>query len=99
VATPRDTSGAASAAPFRMLAYVRVSKGDPDSVGLAAQRATIQAEADRRGWSLEWYEDAGISARSLNRPGIQAALARLAAGEADGLVVSRRMKRQETRQG
>ena len=58
-------------------------------LGLAAQRATIQAEADQRGWQVEWVEDAGFTASNLRRPGLQRALVMLAAGEAEALVVAR----------
>jgi len=55
-----------------------------------AQRQAIGAEAQRRGWSLEEIvEDAGYSAKDLRRPGISTVLERMAAGEADVLVVSK----------
>jgi DNA invertase Pin-like site-specific DNA recombinase len=55
--------------------------------GLAAQRATIEAEAERRGWDLvDTIEDRGYSARDLKRPGVQQALER---GEAGALVVAK----------
>ncbi|MDP9458959.1 MAG: recombinase family protein [Actinomycetota bacterium] len=76
----------------RVIASVRVStREQADSgLGLAAQRATIQAEATRRGWDdVIWVEDAGYTASNLRRPGLQRALAMLAAGEADALVVAR----------
>ena len=57
---------------------------------MAAQNAAIISEAERRGWELIGIvDDGGFSARDLNRPGIQVALDRLAAGEADALVVSK----------
>ncbi len=56
-----------------VFAYTRVStaeQGD-SGAGLAAQRAAIEAEAQRRGWqSIEWVCDAGHSAKSLIRPGL-----------------------------
>jgi DNA invertase Pin-like site-specific DNA recombinase len=58
--------------------------------GLAAQRATILAEAERRGWRpVEVIEDAGYSGKSLERPGIKAALDALQSTRADTFVVSR----------
>src|SRR4051794_24941049 len=57
--------------------------------GLDAQRATLQAEADRRGWALEFVIEEGLSAKDLNRPALTAALARLDKGEADVLMVSK----------
>jgi len=76
---------------MRALCYLRVSTTEQASngAGLDAQRATIAAEAERRGWGVSWIEDAGCSARDLRRPGIQEALRRLAAGEADALVVAK----------
>lgn len=74
-----------------VLGYVRVSTEEQatSGLGLADQRRTIAAEADRRGWHVEWVEDAGYSARDLRRPGVATALDRLASGEARTLVVSK----------
>lgn len=77
---------------LQVLGYVRVSTGEQadSGAGLEAQRHAIEAECERRGWTLLDVEvDAGHSARSLKRPAIQRALGRLAAGEARGLVVSK----------
>ena len=76
---------------MNVIGYLRVStREQADSgLGLAAQRATIQAEADQRGWHVEWVEDAGFTASNLRRPGLQRALTTLAAGKADALVVAR----------
>jgi DNA invertase Pin-like site-specific DNA recombinase len=77
---------------MRMLAYTRVSTAEQadNGHGLPAQRAAIEAEAARRGdWTLEWVEDRGVSAKSTRRFGLTYALARLDAGDADGLVVAR----------
>jgi DNA invertase Pin-like site-specific DNA recombinase len=76
---------------MRVLGYIRVSTDEQaeSAAGLAAQRAAILSEAQRRGWSVEFIEDAGYSAKDMNRPGIQAALGSLAAGKADVLCVSR----------
>lgn len=75
-----------------VIAYLRVSTEEQaDSrAGLDAQRAAIEHEASIRGWrAVDWVVDAGWSAKSLKRPGIQAALSRLVAGEADTLVVAK----------
>src|SRR3954451_18546636 len=75
-----------------VIACLRVSTSEQaDSrAGLEAQRAAILAEAVRRGWShVEFVEDAGYSARSLRRPGLEGALARLRRGDAAVLVVSK----------
>jgi DNA invertase Pin-like site-specific DNA recombinase len=74
------------------IGYVRVSTEEQadSQLGLAAQRAAIIAEADRRGWRLvEIIEDAGVSGRSLNRPGMTMVLAALREKRADTLVVSK----------
>lgn len=77
---------------LQVLGYVRVSTGEQADrgAGLGAQRHAIEAECERRGWTLLDVEvDAGHSARSLKRPAIQHALERLSAGEVGGLVVSK----------
>lgn len=56
---------------------------------LDAQRATLIAEAEKRDWAVEVVADEGKSAKSLNRPGLQSALARLDAGQADYLMAIR----------
>lgn len=73
------------------LAYVRVSTAEQAENGasLDAQRATLTAEARRRGWAVEVVADEGLSAKSLNRPGLLSALVRLDAGEADYLLAVR----------
>lgn len=82
--------------PLRVIGYLRVSTGEQadSGLGLDAQRACIQAEADRRGWTIvRWIEDAGVSGKSLKRPGIQEALRLLEAPrrtrEVDTLVVAK----------
>lgn len=57
--------------------------------GIEAQRSAISAEADRRGWQVEWVEDAGRSGKDINRPGISRALDLLRQGQAEALVVSK----------
>ena len=58
--------------------------------GLAAQRAAILAECQRRGWHLvDVIEDAGYSAKDLKRPGVRIALDMLQSGGADALVVAK----------
>jgi DNA invertase Pin-like site-specific DNA recombinase len=77
--------------PPRAIGYVRVSTNEQadSGNGLEAQRAAIQREANHRGWELQFIEDAGISGKSLDRPGIQRALAALERGDADILCVSK----------
>src|SRR5215217_136345 len=77
---------------MQVLGYCRVSSGEQadSGAGLAAQRAAIVAECERRGWRLiNIIEDAGYSARDMNRPGVQAALETLRRGGANGLVVAK----------
>jgi DNA invertase Pin-like site-specific DNA recombinase len=77
-----------------VIGYIRVSTEEQaqSGAGLAAQRAAILEEAQRRGWNLvEIIEDAGYSAKDLKRPGILAALAALdrKTAKADTLVVAK----------
>ena len=77
-----------------IIAYVRVSTEEQaDSrLGLDAQRSAILAEASRRGWTeseITFIEDAGYTAKNLNRPGIRTALQALQSGDADTLVVAK----------
>lgn len=78
-----------------MIGYLRVSTEEQASsgLGLEAQRETIQRYADAHGWGVVWYEDAGLSAKSLDRPQLQAALARLHVPpkrrDVDGIVVAK----------
>jgi DNA invertase Pin-like site-specific DNA recombinase len=75
----------------KVVGYIRVStseQGD-SGLGLAAQRAVIEAEAARRGWILERiYEDVA-SAKDTGRPGLSGALAALQSGLVRGLVVAK----------
>jgi DNA invertase Pin-like site-specific DNA recombinase len=77
--------------PPKAIGYCRVSTGDQvnSGAGLDAQRAALQAEADRRGWELELIVEEGLSAKDLNRPALTSALGRLDKGEADVLMVSK----------
>lgn len=77
--------------PPRAIGYLRVSTAEQadSGAGLGAQRAAITAEAERRGWDLEFIEDAGISGATMDRPGLQAALAKLDTGKADILCVAK----------
>jgi len=78
----------------KVIGYLRCSTEEQaDSrAGLDAQRASILAEAQRRGWTetnLTFVEDAGFSGKNLDRPGISAALDALRHRRADTLVVSK----------
>lgn len=78
-----------------MIGYLRVSTEEQaaSGLGLEAQRDIIQRYADAHGWDIEWYEDAGLSAKDKNRPQLQAALARLHTTpkrrDVDGIVVAK----------
>ena len=76
----------------KVLCYLRVSTEEQamSGLGLADQRATLEAEATRRGWAdVEYLTDDGWSAKSLARPGITDALDQLRTGKAGILVVSK----------
>jgi site-specific DNA recombinase len=74
----------------RYVAYVRVSSTEQAREGhsLEAQSKRLEAWALAHGVTLvETIADEGISAKSLDRPGLTRALGLLEAGEADGLVI------------
>ena len=78
---------------MKALAYVRVCTGrqGDSGAGLAAQRAAILVECQRRGWAeadVRWVEEVA-SAKSAKRPRLEEALAALRAGEAGVLIVSK----------
>lgn len=85
---PRKT-----APPDVVVAYLRVSTAEQadSGAGLAAQRAAIEAEVERRGWSLlEVYSDEGASGSTLNgRPALAEALAAVESGRAGALVAAK----------
>lgn len=79
-----------AAAPTRAVAYLRVSteRQAAEGVSLDAQRSKVELYAELYGLDLVAVEvDAGVSAKTLNRPALERARAMLAAGEADALVV------------
>jgi DNA invertase Pin-like site-specific DNA recombinase len=74
----------------RVIGYVRVSTQEQadEGVSLAAQERRIRAYCEAGELELlEVLVDAGKSASSLDRPGIQRALELLASGQASGIVV------------
>lgn len=76
----------------RTVAYLRVStdKQADHGISLDAQRAKVEAYASLYDLELVAVEvDAGHSAKSLDRPALQAAIARLRRGEADALLVAK----------
>lgn len=76
----------------RALGYLRVSSKDQAEHGhsIEAQAAAIEAEAERRGWTLlELVRENGSAARGKKRPELDRLLALLAADEADVLLSTR----------
>lgn len=76
-----------------VVGYVRVSTEEQavSGAGLGAQRAAIEAEAQRRGWTIvAWYSDEGISGKAIaNRPALTAALEAVETAQASALVVAK----------
>jgi DNA invertase Pin-like site-specific DNA recombinase len=76
----------------RVIGYARVSTEEQaaSGYGLAAQEEAIRREAERRGWNLVGIvRDEGATGKSLDRPGLHAALTRAASGEANAVVVAK----------
>ncbi len=77
---------------MRIIIYSRVSTADQADCGVSLEAQAAKLTAYAAVFDLEVVEaiaDAGESARSLNRPGLQRALAMLKRGEADGLAVTK----------
>jgi DNA invertase Pin-like site-specific DNA recombinase len=75
-----------------MVAYLRVSTEEQalHGYGLDAQEHELTRAFEYEGWELvELIRDEGVSGKDLDRPGLKRALEMIAAGEADGLVVSK----------
>jgi DNA invertase Pin-like site-specific DNA recombinase len=75
-----------------VVAYCRVSTEEQavSGLGMVAQEQAIRAECERRGLNLvAVHRDAGLSAKSLDRPVLSAALADLDAGRGDVLMVAK----------
>src|SRR5205807_640015 len=75
----------------RTIAYLRVhGRAGRPGVSLDAQRAKVRAYAELYELQLvEVVVDAGASAKTLDRPGLQRALAMLRRGEAEALLVAK----------
>ncbi|KZS84858.1 recombinase RecB [Mycobacterium persicum] len=73
-----------------MFGYSRVSTEEQAEKrnGLEAQHATIDTEAERRGWAVEHYTDAGVTGKVIG-PQLREVLQLLASGQGDGLVVAK----------
>lgn len=77
---------------MRALGYTRVSTEDQavSGLGLEAQRSQIARAVLQRDWQLlDIAADEGFSGKSLERPGLHSALHRIAAGDADALIVAK----------
>jgi len=77
---------------MKLVAYSRVSTEEQakDGLSLVAQRARFEAYATAFNHELvAVIEDAGISAKSLKRPGLQRALRMLRKREVDGLLIAK----------
>jgi len=75
-----------------VLGYIRVSTEEQaeDGVSLEIQEGKIRAYCSLYGLNLVGIvTDAGVSAKTLKRPGLTSALARLASGEVQGLVIAK----------
>lgn len=76
----------------RLVGYVRVSTEEQalNGVSLGVQAERLRAYVELYGGTLvEVIEDAGVSAKTLHRPGLTRALALLDEGHVDGLVVAK----------
>lgn len=88
----KGISSVGAASPTRAVAYVRVSTEQQASEGhsLEAQKEKIAAYAKLYGLEIVAYEvDAGVSASSLERPGLRAALGRLERFECSAIIVTK----------
>lgn len=76
---------------LNLIGYARVSTDEQAmyGYGLDAQEAKLREHGRRAGAELVVIRDEGATGKSLERPGLMRALTRIAAGEADGLVVAK----------
>lgn len=75
-----------------VVAYCRVSTEEQavSGLGLRAQKDAIHRECQRRGLDLiAFHEDAGLSAKTLKRPALEAALSELDSGQGSVLMVAK----------
>jgi DNA invertase Pin-like site-specific DNA recombinase len=76
---------------LQLIGYCRVSTDEQAlyGYGLDAQETKLRDYARRGSAEMVVMRDEGISGKSLERPALMRALAKIAAGEADGLVVTK----------
>jgi len=77
---------------MKVIGYIRVSTEEQatDGVSLATQREKLNGYAKLYDLELvEIIEDAGESGKTLNRPGLQRALAMIRRGQAGGLLIAK----------
>jgi site-specific DNA recombinase len=82
----------AHAKPTKVIGYCRVStaRQADEGVSLEAQTSKLRMYCDLYGLELVGVVvDSGVSAKTLKRPGLASALARMEAGEASGLLVAK----------
>jgi DNA invertase Pin-like site-specific DNA recombinase len=76
----------------RVIGYLRVSTEQQAASGggIGAQRASVDSKATQHGWQdVEYVTDPAWSAKDLNRPALDDAIARIERGEADVLIASK----------
>lgn len=76
---------------LQLIGYARVSTDEQATYGygLDAQETNLRDYARRHNAEMTVMRDEGISGKSLERPALMRALGKIAAGEADGLVVAK----------
>lgn len=76
---------------LQLIGYARVSTDEQAlyGYGLDAQETKLRDYARRHSAEMVVMRDEGISGKSLERPALMRALSRIAAGDADGLVVAK----------
>ena len=78
--------------PTRTIAYLRVSTDKQADRGISLDAQRTKAESYAQLYDLDLVEvivDAGESAKTLDRPGLQRALAMLREGKAEALLVAK----------
>lgn len=77
---------------MRVVGYVRVSTSKQEATGLSIEAQSLKIRRYCELYDLELVDlivDAGASAKTLEREGMQTAISKLKTGEAEGLVVAK----------